>query len=350
MTGSSIVYRGSRLFVASSRHKGSRGMRKRDARQKKRDPHAATYNACIFRIVRRKPDCTSNRILAAASSRKVCLRLGEWVPLSFVLLLTGVAWLRPLERKRRLRVMWLALVAIAAILAVRLGGDSISPAVSSIVRDWLPAGLLLVPYWQVGHFFTAPDRRMEARLAAFDRAFFDRIGIQPSRIRIGVAPAAYLQLAYFMVYPLIPLGLAALYATGQRRCVDYYWLVVLSATYLSFAITPFVRALPPRMLPGYDTFRPPTTRLETLNRVILQRASIQAITCPSGHVASATAAALVLLRLEPWLGAIFLWMAVSIAVATVVGGYHYAVDVLLASTIAILVFAVTYSVGHAGCI
>jgi len=290
------------------------------------------------------------RTLEAAFSRKMFLRVGEWIQLSFVLLLAGAAWLRPLTRRRRLRVMWLALVTIAAISAVRLAGKWMSPVLSSIVRDWLPAGLLLVPYWQVGEFFTRPDPRMEARLAAVDRAFFHRIGIEPSRIRIDVGLATYLQLAYFMVYPLIPLGLAALYAAGQRRCVDYYWLVVLPATYLAFAITPFVRALPPRMLPGYDTFRSPPTKIEALNRVILERASIQAITCPSGHVASAMAAALVLLRLEPWMGAIFLWIAVSIAVATVVGGYHYAVDVLLALAIAILVFAVTYSAGHARCI
>jgi membrane-associated phospholipid phosphatase len=323
-------------------------MRKR-ADRKKLDCPDTTYNACIFRTVRREPRPTFE-LWGRALSRKASLRIAEWVQLSFVLVLACVAWLRPLERKRRLRVTWLALATIAAIFAVRLLGDRISPVVSSIVRDWLPAGLLLVPYWQVGQFFTAPDPRMEARLAALDRAFFHRIGIQPSRVRIDVGLATYLQLAYFMVYPLIPLGLAALYATGQRRCVDYYWLVVLPATYLSFALTPFVRALPPRMLAGYDTFRSPPTKIAALNRVILDRASIQAITCPSGHVASATAAALVLLRLQPWMGAVFLWIAISIAVATVVGGYHYAVDVLLASAIAILVFAVTYSSGHASCI
>jgi membrane-associated phospholipid phosphatase len=273
----------------------------------------------------------------------VSLRVAEWLQLGFVSLLAVAAWLRPLEHQRRLRVMWFALVAITAILGVRLGGSRVSPVVSSVVRDWLPAGLLLVPYWQVGQFFTAPDSAMEARLAAFDNAFFRSIGIQPSRVRISVALATYLQLAYLMVYPLIPLGLAVLFATGKGHKVDYYWLVVLPATYVSFAITPFVRALPPRMLPSYDAFRSPPTRIAALNRVILERASIQAITCPSAHVASAAAAALVLLRLEPWVGAMFLWLAISIAVATVVGGYHYAADVLSASAIAILVFAATYT-------
>ena len=80
-----------------------------------------------------------------------------------------------------------------------------------------------------------------------------------------------------------------------------------------------------------------------LNHWILRRASVKAITFPSAHVASALAAALVLLLLKPWVGVIFLGAALSIVVATVVGGYHYAADVLLAVMAAILVFAATFS-------
>jgi membrane-associated phospholipid phosphatase len=91
-------------------------------------------------------------------------------------------------------------------------------------------------------------------------------------------------------------------------------------------------------MPGYSTFRLPLTTLERLNREILNRASIQAITFPSAHVASAFAAALILLKLAPWVGLILLWIAISIAAATVVGGYHFAADVLFAAAIAIVVF------------
>ena len=142
----------------------------------------------------------------------------------------------------------------------------------------------------------------------------------------------------------MPLGLAALYASGLRQFTDYYWVVVLPATYICFAITPFVQAMPPRLLPGHDTFRMPPSKAEAFNHRLLHRASIQAITFPSGHVASATAAALVLLRIEPWVGLIFLVIAISIAVATVVGGYHYAADVLPAASIAVLVFVATFGI------
>jgi hypothetical protein len=40
------------------------------------------------------------------------------------------------------------------------------------------------------------------------------------------------------------------------------------------------------------------------------------ITCPSAHVASSLAAGLVLLRFQPWVGGIFLFIALSIIVAT----------------------------------
>jgi membrane-associated phospholipid phosphatase len=42
------------------------------------------------------------------------------------------------------------------------------------------------------------------------------------------------------------------------------------------------------------------------------------------------------------LGLIFIWVALSIAIATVVGGYHYAADVLLALLVAVLAFVGTF--------
>jgi membrane-associated phospholipid phosphatase len=257
-------------------------------------------------------------------------------------LLAAAAWLRPLGRRRQEIVTQLALVAIGAIGVARLSVHWLTPLAFSVLQDWLPAALLLVPYWQIGQFFTGPDPRTERWLAAFDGGFFRALGIQPQTISIGVALGTYLEFAYLAVYPLIPLGLGVMYVTGLRHYVGYYWAVVLPATYTCFAITPFVQALPPRMLNGYDRFKLPASKVKALNHGILKRVSIQAITFPSGHVATAFAAALVLLRLEPWVGLIFLVIALSIAVATVVGGYHYAADVLLASGVAALAFLSTF--------
>jgi membrane-associated phospholipid phosphatase len=270
------------------------------------------------------------------------LRIAECIQLVFVCVLALVSQLRPLNRTRRLRVALLAFLAVVLIAAARFSARWISPLASSILRDWLPAALILVPYWQVGQFFTGSDPATEARLAQFDRVFFRWLGVQPARTRVRISLAMYLELAYILDYPLIPLAVLVLYTTGLRSRVDFFWLVVLSATYVCFALTLFIRASPPRILPGYEKFQIPPSPIRGLNRGILDHASIQAVTCPSAHVASSLAAALVLLAVQPWIGVIFLWMAVSIGVSTIVGGYHYVADVLVAAAIALLIFAASF--------
>lgn len=266
----------------------------------------------------------------------------NWIQATFVVLLAVVAWMQPLGRRRQATINVLAGITIGAIALARYSERCLNPVAASALRDWLPVVLLLFPYWQVGQFFAGADPVAERRLAFFDRAFFRALGIAPAKTSIGPATGAYLEFAYLMVYPLIPLGLATLYVFNARQYVNYYWAVVLLATYICFAITPFVRAMPPRTLASYEKFQMPPSKLAALNRFILRRGSIQAITFPSAHVASAMAAALVLLRVEPLAGLIFLVIGVSIAVATVVGGYHYAADSLLASLLAIIVFAATF--------
>jgi len=262
-----------------------------------------------------------------------------WIQGAFVVLLAAIAWLRPLGRKRQRNT---AVLAIVAIIVVQFSSRTLSPLAASVLRDWLPVPLLLFPYWQVGQLFTGADPLTEKRLANFDRALFRALGVAPAQTSIRLALATYLELAYLMVYPLIPLGVATLYITRSRQFVNYYWIVVLLSTYISLAITPFVRAMPPRVLETYEKFRMPPSKLGAINRFILRHGGIQAITFPSAHVASAIAASLVLLRVAPWAGLIFLLISVSIAIATVVGGYHYSADALLASLVAIVVFAVTF--------
>jgi len=269
----------------------------------------------------------------------------NWIQAVFVVLLAGIAWCRPLGRKRQLNASALAAVALAAIALAQFSARWMNPLAFSVLQDWLPVLLLLFPYWQVGQFFTGADAAAEKRLASFDRSLFRSLGAAPPNTSIGSATGTYLELAYLLVYPLIPLGLATLYMMHLRQFVNYYWIVVLLSTYVCFAVTPFVRAMPPRVLDSYEKFRMPPSKLGAVNRFILRRGSIQAITFPSAHVASAMAASLVLLRVAPWAGLIFLLISVSIAIATVVGGYHYAADALLASLVAVVVFAATFPAG-----
>jgi membrane-associated phospholipid phosphatase len=181
-----------------------------------------------------------------------------------------------------------------------------------------------------------PSETMQQRLAAIDRKLLRLV--PHLGFKWGRAARQGMEWAYMMCYSIVPLGLGVLYAAGVRRNASTFWFLVLVPTYLCYAITPFVPALPPRSL-GHQAAGPEPNRLRVMNLWILSRTSIQAISFPSAHVASSLAVSLVLLWAVPVAGAVFLVVTFWIAVAAVGGGYHYAVDVLLGAVVALLIFA-----------
>jgi membrane-associated phospholipid phosphatase len=265
------------------------------------------------------------------------MRASEWIQIAFAIGIGLLAWMRPLETGRRLRIALLAVIVPAAILMARFALHGFA---DSVVRDWLPVALLLIPYWQAGQFFTGPDERIQKWLAQTDervlRAFRRIVGSSENR-----GWARYFETAYLICYPLVPIGLAALYLGHHRAAADFYWIAVVSASDISFAITIFVPAMPPRLVPRSTAeFRVATNEVRKLNLEVLNRGSIQAITFPSAHVASTTAVALVLTRFLPLTGAIFLVLAVSIAIGAFLGRYHYFLDVAMGALEAVIVFLV----------
>ena len=266
------------------------------------------------------------------------MRLAEQIQIAFVSLLGALAWIRPMSSERRWKVSGMTIATILIVCAARFSAHALGPTHSAILRDWLPAALFLVPYWQIGYFFNGPKASVQERLTTCDRRFFEMI--HPRRRSLGsIGWSLYVEIVYLLVYPLIPLGLGVLYCAGLRHEADYYWGIVLSSSYLCFGVTPFVPALPPRIVNASLTSHAPSISIRRLNEWILQHASIQAITFPSAHVAAAVAAAMVLLHLVPLAGLVFCWLALSIAIAAVVGGYHYVADVLLAFVISGVIFS-----------
>lgn len=80
--------------------------------------------------------------------------------------------------------------------------------------------------------------------------------------------------------------------------------------------------------------------IRRFNQLIASRASIHANTIPSGHVAGAFAAALAVFSVVPVAGAALLFLATSIAAASVLGRYHYALDAVLGLLVAIGAWAI----------
>ncbi len=269
------------------------------------------------------------------------MRISEWIQASFATILALAAWIRPLPASRRWVATILFAFAIVAIALARLSIHLLAPIHVSILRDWLPVVLMLVPYWQAGQFFLGPNEKFQTRLLEIDRWLFNLI---PPRARNpGRTTRITLEWAYMLCYPLVPLGLAVLYIAGLRQYTSVYWLIVLIPTYVCYTITPLFPALPPRSI-GKPSPSQPSNKSRSFNLWILKYGSIQAVSFPSAHVAAAFAIAFVLLRFIPVAGAIFLVIAVWISIAAVAGRYHYALDVLLGAAVALVVVAAWY--GH----
>jgi membrane-associated phospholipid phosphatase len=268
------------------------------------------------------------------------MRASEWIQGGFATILAIMAWLRPVTLRRRAVIALFAVFAIFVITLACFSERVLTPDHASILRDWLPVVLMLVPYWQTGQFFLGPNERIQARLKEIDRRLFN---LMP-QIKWTSRPIARLLLewAYMFCYPQVPLGLAMLYAAGLRQYASTYWFIVLVPTYICYAITPFVPALPPRSLTERQRADGVLSKSRVMNLWILRHGSIQAISFPSAHVASALAVSCVLVRFVPIAGAIFLVVSIGIAVAAVAGGYHYAIDVLLGALMTLLVLAAWY--------
>jgi membrane-associated phospholipid phosphatase len=263
------------------------------------------------------------------------MRTSEWIQAGFATILAIAAWIRPLTSLRRAVITLLAAFAILAILLARSSARVLGPYHASILRDWLTVVLMLVPYWQTGQFFTGPNEKIQTRLAKIDRHLFNLL---PRTATLGRFTRLSMEWAYMFCYPLVPLGLAVLYVASLRQYVDIFWFIVLVPTYLCYAMTPFVPALPPRSLSGEHRVAAPRNTGRVMNLWILKYGSIHAISFPSAHAASALAVALVLLYFVPIAGIVFLIISFGIAVGAVAGGYHYLIDVLLGAALALIIF------------
>jgi hypothetical protein len=211
----------------------------------------------------------------------------------------------------------------AGYLLVAFGVGAL-PQVTLVVLV-APAVLLLVGYWLSGFFFREPQAWLERWLLRTDRQVFAAADLDQ---RLASSPRwilEFLEAAYVGDYVIVGLGAIAA-ACVSVEAASAYWTLVLTSELACYATLPWLRSRPPRALetPGALARRRPTLR--RLNEAILDRASVQANTIPSGHVAGAAAAGLALLAVNVWMGTLVLVSAVLIAIAAIAGRYHYIVD------------------------
>ncbi len=269
------------------------------------------------------------------------LRAAEWINLAVFCFYTALAWRRrSLSSQRRAKITVIGASAIAITLLVsQVVPHFVTTLAASVIRDWVPYVLLLLLYWQSGQFVTHIDGALEEGFERMDRRIVPPLLEWCARAPLGGWILNYLEGAYLFCYASMPLGLGTLYMLRRGREADHFWTVVLLGAYTAYGMVPFIQLRPPRML-GEKWSEPLLAgKVRSLNFWILRHASIHANTFPSGHVAAATGCALILLRVAPlWVGLVFLFLAISIALAAVLGRYHYAADAVLGVLVAVAAY------------
>jgi hypothetical protein len=232
------------------------------------------------------------------------MRISEWISLAFLALFLFLSLVRRLPLRNRITIMALSMIGVVLIWVGLL---------YSVLRDWVPVLLMLIVYWQGGAFYRTPNEQLQKYLEAFERkfAFVQKISLHD-----------FWEAAYFFCYPLVPTAVLALKLLHLSSHMDFFWTIVLPPTFACHLIVSFFPTLPP-----WESQMPQFNRISRkLNRIVVQHLSIRINTFPSAHVTASVAIALAILQLHLVAGLIFLFFAISITIATVVGRYHYTAD------------------------
>jgi membrane-associated phospholipid phosphatase len=264
------------------------------------------------------------------------LRLSEWTLGAFFLYI-GVlcVW-----RNRALSRESVAALFLAASLAV-VARAAARHSRWSVVRDWLPAGLLLVAYWSVDWVPPAlPNHGLEQLLAGWDRVVLREWELGAWIERLGVLVPAVLELAYLLLYAVPPLAIASFYLRHERERLDSFLFPFLLGTLAAYAMLPHFPVEAPRFAFAGEDIPNVDTVFRRVNVWILDHWDIHASVFPSGHVAAAFSAAFAMRLAAPERRALsnaLVVLALLVWLNTVYSRYHYAADGLAGLALSALI-------------
>ncbi|WP_396623726.1 phosphatase PAP2 family protein [Luteitalea sp.] len=258
------------------------------------------------------------------------MRLSEFLVLAWCAVALVVSLRLRLPAPQRMRVIT-ACLGLGAV--VRLGAALPPEGLAGVVRNLLPGLYVLAAYRIAGHFFLAPDERLEAWLTRVDHAV---LGPAHPEHWLRGQPwlLGLLELAYLSVYPMLPLGMWAAWSAGGHAAVDRYWQLVFPAEATSYLALAWLQARPPRALEPWTRDLQARSAIRVANEFVLSQGSHLMNTIPSGHAAGAVAVALAVASLGAPAAPVFAVLATVICVATVVGRYHFLVDTVLGAVVA----------------
>jgi membrane-associated phospholipid phosphatase len=259
------------------------------------------------------------------------LRSAEWLLVIYFGYVAAIASRFPLQQQMVWRPFLVELLVCALFLALAYGEWWEHAELFSIMRDWVPLALLVLTYREMDWFSTLPRNfNLELRWVEWDRIILYKWGLQRVVEALGALGPMILELCYVLVYAVAPFLVAVLYFQHRRRRVNGALFLYLLGTLLAYALFPYFPSDPPRVAFGGSDVPNITTVLREFNLWLLGKYSIHSSVFPSAHVSSAFSAAWALFAFLPErkrYGWGMLVYAVTVAIATIYGRYHYAADV-----------------------
>jgi membrane-associated phospholipid phosphatase len=271
------------------------------------------------------------------------LRKPERLALVYFFYLAGLTLLFRDRPHADSRVMVLALALACFIFLLAWCEKHWSPLTFSMVRDWTTLVLVLVAYRSLDWFSPEHYRLvLEQSWLQFDVTLLERWRVREAIERWGAFLPGYLEICYLLTSGAGCYAIAILYLYRKRERCDCFLLIYLAGTLLSYAAIPLFPSQPPRIAFPSVAIPHVYTVIRTLNLKLLSGAGIHSGVFPSAHVSSTFAAAWGMFRCLPErriFGWLFLVYAISVAIATVYGRYHYAVDAIAGIGVSIAAFA-----------
>ncbi len=268
------------------------------------------------------------------------MRFAEWLLIAYFTYVSIIAPCFFQEGFFAVWKVWLIAAVVASVIWLLAGTRS---NLFLAARDLLPALLTLIAYREMNRFARPHDHHLEQAWITWDRWLLDACGLRAGIESAGAVLPGFLELCYLLVYAVGPVSLLLVLRYGGRDRVNRFWTAYLVGALGCYALFPYFPSGPPRTVFAGADVPNVVTSLRRFNLWILDGYGIHSSVFPSAHVACAFAAAwglLATLRRHRWIGWVMAGYAFSVAIATVYGRYHFAVDAVAGIGVSLVGLAV----------
>jgi membrane-associated phospholipid phosphatase len=276
------------------------------------------------------------------------LRRSEWVLLVYFCYTDVLALLLPLRPPLPALTIGVNAAVLAGFLVLRWAWSLHKREAWDIARDWYPVSLMLLAYREMGWFAPAThSTALESAWESWDKVVLNEWHLRAAVELLGPVLPSWLEISYLLVYTIPSFCLAMLYIYRRRERVNAFLFNFLLGILIAYSLFPLFPSEPPRTVFAGQDLPSYLTPFRRLNLWLLGGYGIHTSVFPSAHVSGAFSGAFAMVRLLPehrWAGRFVTVLAVSIALATVYGRYHYGADAIAGLAVAVLAQAVSSAV------